>query len=428
MPYVFNPFTGSFDDTVPLQNGKVPADFLPSYVDDILEFANVAAFPATGETGKIYLALDTNITYRWGGSQYTATSIASLSSIGDVNTTSTAPTDGQALTWDQTGSVWKPGDVLKSEPIDVYAGSRTIQNCIYLPEATWNAITTPNEDVLYVVTPFGQGGTPSLYYYPSPDPNYIGDPDALTYLTAVEVADGQVLEPAVKSHIQTFILDCKADGIWEAIKSSCIYAGARTVAGALVTLKGASTTNVGFTQDDYNRVTGLKGNGSSKYVNTNRNHATEPINDHHLSVYVTDLGTSATSKAFIGVGNFQDNGSSLIEHAANGNPVQTNFHSQQNTPNGTNATTRTPTTGFLGLSRNNSSNFNIINGNLLTTTLTRPSETPMSASIFTHRSNSWNTQYSDARIAFYSIGTNINLTLLKNRVEQLMTNLASTLA
>jgi len=50
--------------------GKVPAAQLPSYVDDVLEFANRAAFPAEGETGKIYVALDDNKTYRWSGSTY----------------------------------------------------------------------------------------------------------------------------------------------------------------------------------------------------------------------------------------------------------------------------------------------------------------------------------------------------------------------
>lgn len=53
-----------------LVNGTIPAGQLPSYVDDVLEFANQAAFPATGETGKIYIALDTNAQYRWSGSVY----------------------------------------------------------------------------------------------------------------------------------------------------------------------------------------------------------------------------------------------------------------------------------------------------------------------------------------------------------------------
>lgn len=51
-------------------SSQIPAAILPSFVDDVLEFANVAGFPATGETGKIYVALDTNKTYRWSGSTY----------------------------------------------------------------------------------------------------------------------------------------------------------------------------------------------------------------------------------------------------------------------------------------------------------------------------------------------------------------------
>jgi hypothetical protein len=50
--------------------GRVPSGQLPSYVDDVLEYANLAAFPGTGETGKIYTALDTNKIYRWSGSAY----------------------------------------------------------------------------------------------------------------------------------------------------------------------------------------------------------------------------------------------------------------------------------------------------------------------------------------------------------------------
>lgn len=51
--------------------GLIPSTLLPSYVDDVLEFANLAAFPATGEAGKIYTAIDTARIYRWSGSVYT---------------------------------------------------------------------------------------------------------------------------------------------------------------------------------------------------------------------------------------------------------------------------------------------------------------------------------------------------------------------
>lgn len=51
-------------------DGKVPADQLPSYVDDVLEFASKTNFPSTGEKGKIYVDLSTENIYRWSGSAY----------------------------------------------------------------------------------------------------------------------------------------------------------------------------------------------------------------------------------------------------------------------------------------------------------------------------------------------------------------------
>jgi hypothetical protein len=53
-----------------LVGGFVPASQLPSYVDDVIEVANFAALPVTGESGKIYLTIDNNKTYRWTGSTY----------------------------------------------------------------------------------------------------------------------------------------------------------------------------------------------------------------------------------------------------------------------------------------------------------------------------------------------------------------------
>lgn len=61
--------------------GKVPAAQLPSFVDDVLEFANLAAFPVTGENGVIYVALDTNVTYRWSGSVYIEISPSDVTSV-----------------------------------------------------------------------------------------------------------------------------------------------------------------------------------------------------------------------------------------------------------------------------------------------------------------------------------------------------------
>ena len=76
-------------------DGKVPAAQLPSYVDDVLEYNNKAAFPAKGETGKIYVAIDTNLTYRWSGSAYVEIS-ASLA-LGETSSTAYAGDKGKAL-------------------------------------------------------------------------------------------------------------------------------------------------------------------------------------------------------------------------------------------------------------------------------------------------------------------------------------------
>lgn len=77
-----------------LENGKVPASQLPSYVDDVLEYSSTSAFPATGENGKIYVATDTNKTYRWSGSEYTE--ISESLALGETASTAYPGNKGKA--------------------------------------------------------------------------------------------------------------------------------------------------------------------------------------------------------------------------------------------------------------------------------------------------------------------------------------------
>ena len=65
--------------------GKVPSSQLPSYVDDVLEYNNKSSFPSTGESGKIYIAKDTNKTYRWSGSAYVE--ISESLALGETSST-----------------------------------------------------------------------------------------------------------------------------------------------------------------------------------------------------------------------------------------------------------------------------------------------------------------------------------------------------
>jgi hypothetical protein len=73
---------GAANGIAPLNgSSKIDATYLPSYVDDVEEYANLASFPVSGETGKIYVALDTERTYRWTGSIYTEISPNSITSV-----------------------------------------------------------------------------------------------------------------------------------------------------------------------------------------------------------------------------------------------------------------------------------------------------------------------------------------------------------
>ena len=81
--------------------GTVPTSVLPSYVDDVLEYTAKANFPATGETGKIYVDKTTNLTWRWGGSDYVEIS----PSLAIGNTASTAAAGNHTHSFTPAGSI-----------------------------------------------------------------------------------------------------------------------------------------------------------------------------------------------------------------------------------------------------------------------------------------------------------------------------------
>lgn len=97
------------------ENGMVPSSQLPGYVDDVLEYNSMSDFPVTGTSGKIYIALDTNLTYRWGGSSYVEISkslalgtTSSTAYRGDRgNTAYTHATDANRLTTAQAEGLYK---------------------------------------------------------------------------------------------------------------------------------------------------------------------------------------------------------------------------------------------------------------------------------------------------------------------------------
>jgi hypothetical protein len=237
------------------------------------------------------------------------------------------------------------------------------------------------------------------------------EPEALTYIAAVEAADGQALEPAVKLAINAFIKGCKNDGIWPAIKASCILAGARTLTGALVPLVGAAPTNNNFVAGDYNRKTGLVGNGSSKRLNTGINSSSLSENNNHLSCFCSSSNLSATSCL---IGTQLTTSQNPITIATFSNQITMYASSVGREDLGASSSA----TGLQGLSRSVSTSFSFASGANFGSR-TKASGQHQNGIISVFSSNLPNL-YTTARLSFYSIGESLDLALLDTRVTALI--------
>ena len=242
------------------------------------------------------------------------------------------------------------------------------------------------------------------------------DADALAYLNAVEAADGQSLESSVKVAINTFVVGCKADGIWDAIVASCIMAGARTVAGAIIPLKGNAPTNNNFVSGDYSRTLGLLGNDSNKYLATgyNNNDTTNfPQNDSHISCYVSASQTDSVG-IFVGTNSGVGNRFTLRHGTA------TQISTQNRAL--TSSTITLAPIGFQGNTRNNSANFSrrftTASGiSDAVSTVASGAGTNELMGVFAAGDGSSPTS---AIMSFYSIGKSLTLSSLDSRVTTLM--------
>lgn len=78
------------------ESGIIPSAQLPSYVDDVIEVDTFSNLPGTGESGKIYIVQDTNLTYRWSGTGYVE--ISKSLALGETSSTAYAGDKGKATT------------------------------------------------------------------------------------------------------------------------------------------------------------------------------------------------------------------------------------------------------------------------------------------------------------------------------------------
>ena len=241
------------------------------------------------------------------------------------------------------------------------------------------------------------------------DFNGVTDPDAGRYIAAVEAADGQLLEFAVGRAMNNFIVGCKTDGTWDAIKASCILSGARTLAGALVPLAGTAPTNVGpFVTGDYNRKTGLLG-ASGKYLNSNVLNNSLPATRLHVSAYTSSVAANAYAIPF----GSQTDGALMFGTNWDGNPstVKVSCNSNMLT-----FSVAALSPGFLGVSQPQAlSRWNGVNR-----AINPPTLTPPALNILLFGPISYN-----GRLSFYSIGESLDLALLDTRVTTMINAFAA---
>lgn len=249
----------------------------------------------------------------------------------------------------------------------------------------------------------------------------VSDADAEAYLQAVETADGSSLEQSVADAVNDFVLGCKSDGIWSAIKASCILAGARTLSGALVPLVGTAPTNYNFVSGDYNRETGLKSNGSTKYLDSNRANNADPQNSNHNAVFIHTAQTAGVGGVYIGSGGSQTGSNNIARSSTSANLVIRQRSGTADVISGIGGSI-----GLLATNRSSSNSY-VLRAGEITSSFTRPAQPPYGASIHAFQRNDGTPATTDARLSFYSIGESLDLAALDTRVSNLMTQINATL-
>ena len=126
------------------ESGKVPSAQLPSFVDDVLEFDNYELFPETGESGKIYVTKDTNLEYRWSGTQYTQ--ISKSIALGETASTAYAGDKGKQVT-DRVAGVYSSSSVVSGLSDITIDSDDTEGQFLSAPDAltTWSETKKQND-------------------------------------------------------------------------------------------------------------------------------------------------------------------------------------------------------------------------------------------------------------------------------------------
>jgi hypothetical protein len=167
-------------------NGIILTTQLPSYIDDVLEYNNLAAFPGTGETGKIYVAKDTNKTYRWSGSVYVYITSGAVDAVnGYTGVVSLSKSDIGLSNVDNTSDANKPVSTAMQSALNGKQASGTYSTDIHSNITALNDVLGSNhgdETLTSIKTKLGAASSSNSGYLTNTDfSNFSGKQNALGY-------------------------------------------------------------------------------------------------------------------------------------------------------------------------------------------------------------------------------------------------------
>ena len=179
-------------------DGRVPASQLPSYVDDVEEYSSLSSFPKTGETGKIYVARDTNLTYRWSGSGYVE--ISPSIALGETSTTAYPGDKGKKLATDLQSEISRA----KAEESDIRSTITAEQNRAQNSEKELSGLIEKNASDITKVSKALEDATSEI------TTNLETEKQARIDADAAEKTERQNEDNAIKSDLATEVSRAKA--------------------------------------------------------------------------------------------------------------------------------------------------------------------------------------------------------------------------
>jgi len=254
------------------------------------------------------------------------------------------------------------------------------------------------------------------------------DSDAQTYINSVEALDGVSLETGVKNAINKFVVNVKADSLWNKIHACCILAGARTLNGCLTPLKGPSPGNGGVQSADYNRKTGIIGNRGVNpatfnwfvWMDTNRagNASPQSQNNIHMGIYLSENRLNNTNHPYICADALSP--LSIAGRGTNG------FTARLNNTTVDNLGTGTTLPSVLMVSRGSSASYNWTGlGSTGTQSTSSTGTTANDIFLFAHTTQfDEMTVVSNPRIAFYTIGEDLNISVYEGHISVLIDDIS----